>query len=154
MFVGGIAYVTWYKANVLTKVRHDVSLAAIIVLNCIPGKMELAFAAGYDPALELANRAANKLPSPSPTDATSTSPGLSTTDKSEAEGGMGWWETPPLRRDDQDTLDRIVHGDESGRYFMILGPKVRAPPYHCTLCLTRLMHSYLHCRAQARRLCC
>ncbi|KAF8608264.1 hypothetical protein BDV93DRAFT_519312 [Ceratobasidium sp. AG-I] len=36
VFFGGVAYVTWYKANVLNKI-------------------EAAFAPGYDPALELAN---------------------------------------------------------------------------------------------------
>ncbi|CAE6439583.1 unnamed protein product [Rhizoctonia solani] len=36
VFVGGVAYVEWYKANVLSKI-------------------EAAFAPGYDPALELAN---------------------------------------------------------------------------------------------------
>lgn len=33
-----------------------------------------------------------------------------------------------LRRKEQDVLDRIIHGAESGHYYMILGCKVRASP--------------------------
>lgn len=36
----------------------------------------------------------------------------------------GPW-TEHLRREDQDLMDRIVKGCESGHYFMLLGPKVR-----------------------------
>jgi hypothetical protein len=32
--------------------------------------------------------------------------------------------TVHLRRKEQDVLDRIIHGDETGHYFMILGCKV------------------------------
>ncbi|THH01333.1 hypothetical protein EW026_g1355 [Hermanssonia centrifuga] len=90
VFVGGIAYVAWYKANVLDKI-------------------ELAFSAGYDPALELADRSMEK-----------------NTKKPQA-GAIAWdtdglW-TEHLRRDDQDMMDRIVNGSEKGHYFMLLGPK-------------------------------
>jgi len=33
--------------------------------------------------------------------------------------------TENLRRKEQDVIDHIVHGEESGHYFMLLGPKVR-----------------------------
>ena len=29
-----------------------------------------------------------------------------------------------LRRNEQDRVDRIIHGEEPGHYFMLLGPKV------------------------------
>ena len=43
-----------------------------------------------------------------------------------------------LRRMEQDTLDRIIHGDEIGHYYMILGCKVSLFPcpriaYSCSL---------------------
>jgi hypothetical protein len=38
------------------------------------------------------------------------------------EGHDSW--TKRLRRKEQDTLDRIIHGDETGHYYMILGCKV------------------------------
>ena len=37
-------------------------------------------------------------------------------------GDSSW--TEHLRRKEQDTLDRIVHGAETGHYYMILGSKV------------------------------
>ena len=37
-------------------------------------------------------------------------------------GDSSW--TKHLRRKEQDTLDRIVHGAETGHYYMILGSKV------------------------------
>lgn len=38
----------------------------------------------------------------------------------------GPW-TQHLRRKEQDAVDQIVHGAETGHYFMLLGPKVH--PY-------------------------
>ena len=73
------------------------------------GQIELAFSAGYDPALELANRAKKH-------------------DDVSAAAVLQWdsdgpW-TEHLRRDDQDQMDRIVKGKETGHYFLLLGPKV------------------------------
>lgn len=33
--------------------------------------------------------------------------------------------TENLRRKEQDVIDHIIHGEEPGHYFMLLGPKVR-----------------------------
>ena len=33
--------------------------------------------------------------------------------------------TQHMRRKEQDSVDRIIHGHERGHYFMLLGPKVR-----------------------------
>ncbi|EMD33137.1 hypothetical protein CERSUDRAFT_87468 [Gelatoporia subvermispora B] len=88
VFVGGIAYVAWYKKNVLDKI-------------------EIAFSAGYDPALELAihgKKRQEQLPEES------------------SWGSETPW-TEHLRRDEQDLVDRIVHGKEGGRYYILLGPK-------------------------------
>ena len=41
----------------------------------------------------------------------------------EVDVGHGSW-TKHLRRKEQDTLDRIIHGAETGHYYMILGCKV------------------------------
>ncbi|KAF8967970.1 hypothetical protein BDZ97DRAFT_1655931 [Flammula alnicola] len=91
VFVGGILYVKWYKKNVLDK-------------------MENAFAAGYDPALELAKAHTVKS---APTDDTAQDP-LFAED-------VPWTEN--LRRKEQDMIDHIVHGEEAGHYFLLLGPK-------------------------------
>ncbi|KAF9560959.1 hypothetical protein CPC08DRAFT_455874 [Agrocybe pediades] len=91
VFVGGIIYVKWYKRNVLDKI-------------------EAAFAAGYDPALELAKAHTTKK---SPIDDKSMDP-LFVEDEP-------WTEN--LRRNEQDIIDQIVHGEEAGHYFMLLGPK-------------------------------
>jgi hypothetical protein len=32
-----------------------------------------------------------------------------------------------MRRNEQDMIDRIIHGEESGHYFMLIGPKVCRP---------------------------
>jgi len=77
--------------------------------------MEDAFAAGYDPALELA-----KVHTPRRSD----SDGEAMDD--DAFDDHGPW-TENLRRKEQDAIDHIVHGDESGHYFMLLGPKVICP---------------------------
>ncbi|TCD64562.1 hypothetical protein EIP91_003920 [Steccherinum ochraceum] len=88
VFVGGIAYVAWYKKNVLDKI-------------------ELAFAAGYDPALELASHGKVRDPHiPEDVDWDMDGP----------------W-TQHLRRKEQDLVDSIVHGAETGHYYMLLGPK-------------------------------
>ncbi|PIL33451.1 hypothetical protein GSI_04074 [Ganoderma sinense ZZ0214-1] len=92
LFSGGVIYMAWYKANVLWKI-------------------EQAFAAGYDPALELAKHSARKPTQP----------------LVEEEDGLEWdldgpW-TQHLRRSEQDLIDRIVQGTEVGHYFVLLGPK-------------------------------
>ncbi|OCH86078.1 hypothetical protein OBBRIDRAFT_761900 [Obba rivulosa] len=88
VFVGGIAYVAWYKKKVLDKI-------------------EVAFAAGYDPALELAAHGKKR--------------------QAQVPEDFNWGAETPwtehLRRDEQDLVDRIVHGKEVGRYFILLGPK-------------------------------
>ncbi|KAK7691757.1 hypothetical protein QCA50_005158 [Cerrena zonata] len=88
VFFGGVAYLAWYKKNVLDKI-------------------EIAFAAGYDPALELASHGKHRDP----------------TIPEELDWDMdGPW-TQHLRRKEQDAVDQIVHGAETGHYFMLLGPK-------------------------------
>ncbi|KJA28908.1 hypothetical protein HYPSUDRAFT_128313 [Hypholoma sublateritium FD-334 SS-4] len=79
-FVGGILYVKWYKKNVLDK-------------------MEDAFAAGYDPALELAK--------------------LHTGQQKPA-SIVG---DSRVERKEQPTIDSIMKGEEPGHYYMLLGPK-------------------------------
>ncbi|KAI0669686.1 hypothetical protein C8Q78DRAFT_1095132 [Trametes maxima] len=83
----------WYKENVLWKI-------------------EKAFAAGYDPALELAKNSIKKpkgLPIPAADE--------------ELEWDLeGPW-TQHLRREEQDLIDRIIQGSEVGHYFILLGPK-------------------------------
>ncbi|KAK7057550.1 hypothetical protein R3P38DRAFT_1179312 [Favolaschia claudopus] len=83
VFVGGVVYVRWYKWNVLAKI-------------------ELSFAPGYDPALELATYQHDGEDNP---------PDLE-----------GPW-TEHLRRKEQDAIDEIVQGRELGHYFVLLGPK-------------------------------
>jgi hypothetical protein len=39
-------------------------------------------------------------------------------------GGHDSWTNHLLQRKEQDTLDRIIHGDETGNYYMVLGCKV------------------------------
>ena len=75
--------------------------------------MEKAFAAGYDPSLELA-----KSHFPKPSDSSG-----ETVDSDDYDP-IGW--TEHLRRKEQDTVDHIIHGKEHGHYFMFLGPKVSA----------------------------
>lgn len=74
-------------------------------------QIEKAFEAGYDPALELAthqNKPAND-------------PGIQGV---EIDIDIPW--TEHLRRKEQDWIDHIVQGQETGHYFVLLGPKVRA----------------------------
>ncbi|KAG6813513.1 hypothetical protein H0H92_010217 [Tricholoma furcatifolium] len=92
VFGGGVAYLSWYKKRVLDKIEES-------------------FAAGYDPALELATHQTKRSAS---------------TDVDDRYGelefdGQPWTEN--LRRKEQDTIDRIIHGKEPGHYFMLLGPK-------------------------------
>ncbi|KAI0628988.1 hypothetical protein C8Q77DRAFT_327557 [Trametes polyzona] len=96
LFTGGIVYMSWYKENVLWKI-------------------EKAFAAGYDPALELAKNAIKK-PDEGVTAA-------ATPETEELEWDLeGPW-TQHLRREEQDLIDRIIQGKEVGHYFILLGPK-------------------------------
>ncbi|RPD57753.1 hypothetical protein L226DRAFT_467874 [Lentinus tigrinus ALCF2SS1-7] len=85
----------WYKENVLWKI-------------------EKAFEAGYDPALELAKQSTGKR-------------GKAFTSSTEEDEELGWdldgpW-TQHLRRSEQDLIDRIIRGEEIGHYFVLLGPK-------------------------------
>ncbi|KAF9012512.1 hypothetical protein BDQ17DRAFT_707274 [Cyathus striatus] len=92
MFIGGIVYIKWYKANVLDKI-------------------EKAFEAGYDPALELAKNHSTRA--------------AISQDNRKAEycsEDTPW--TEDLRRQEQDLIDQIVHGGEVGHYYLLLGPKV------------------------------
>ena len=75
-------------------------------------QIEQAFQGGYDPALELAVHAKKSLDDRHMAD---------TTDEV----------ANHMRRKEQDIIDRIIHGDESGRYFMILGCKV-SPLWLCS----------------------
>ncbi|KAF5380356.1 hypothetical protein D9615_004695 [Tricholomella constricta] len=90
VFGGGIAYLSWYKKRVLDKIEE-------------------AFSAGYDPALELA------------THQTKRAPAKDDVGDLEFEEEIPWTEN--LRRKEQDKIDRIVQGDEPGHYFVLLGPK-------------------------------
>jgi hypothetical protein len=72
--------------------------------------MEAAFAGGYDPALELATHQI-KYP-----------PRINGEDELEFDEEISWSEN--LKRKEQDSVDHIIQGRESGHYFMLLGPKV------------------------------
>lgn len=73
----------------------------------------MAFAPGYDPALELATHATTTKKKKIDTE------GI---DKLDFDLDGPW--TEHLRRREQDMIDRIVRGAEGGHYFMLLGPKV------------------------------
>lgn len=75
-------------------------------------QIEQAFQGGYDPALELAVHARHSLENRHTADATE--------DVDVMHGSL----TVDLRRKEQDIIDRIIHGDEGGRYFLIFGCKV------------------------------
>ncbi|KAJ3986617.1 hypothetical protein F5890DRAFT_1502567 [Lentinula detonsa] len=77
VFIGGIAYLRWYKKNVLDKI-------------------ELAFEPGYDPALEVAEHYHTRADTSS---------------------------EKHMKRREQDQIDRIIHGEEVGHYYVLLGPK-------------------------------
>ncbi|KAG8975173.1 hypothetical protein FRC05_006341 [Tulasnella sp. 425] len=85
VFVGGIFYFEWYKANVIRK-------------------MEMAFEAGYDPALNLADHGIK----------TRNGEGASTV-------GVDW--ASDVRRQEQDIIDEIVHGIRHGHYILMMGSK-------------------------------
>lgn len=70
-------------------------------------KIEEAFEPGYDPALELAK---------------SHTPHRTTSHDDEFLDSDEPW-TGTVRRKEQDLIDLIVHGEEAGHYFMLLGPK-------------------------------
>ncbi|KZV97832.1 hypothetical protein EXIGLDRAFT_607590 [Exidia glandulosa HHB12029] len=76
VFVGGVGYIAWYKRHVLNKI-------------------EVAFQAGYDPALELATFRNKDIPD----------------------------EVEHLRRREQDLIDKIIAGKTHGHYYVLLGPK-------------------------------
>ena len=117
MFIGGVAYVKWYKINVLNKVLPLVTLSLLQTIDAfVLQQMEKAFAAGYDPSLELA-----KSHFPERTD--------SNGETVDGDDHDPCW-TEHLRRKEQDTVDHIIHGIEHGHYFMLLGPKVIALFYN------------------------
>ena len=71
------------------------------------------FAAGYDPALELAKHSQRKPALPQ------------AAGDEELEWDLDEPWTQHLRRTEQNLIDRIVKGEELGHYFVLLGPKVR-----------------------------
>jgi hypothetical protein len=75
-------------------------------------QIEQAFQGGYDPALELAVQGGRPSGKRHMTDA-----------RDDVDDGNATL-TVHLRRKEQDILDRIIHGDEIGHYYMILGCKV------------------------------
>ncbi|KAL0570951.1 hypothetical protein V5O48_011008 [Marasmius crinis-equi] len=85
VFVGGIAYLQWYKKNVLDKI-------------------ELAFAPGYDPALEVAKDHLKKK-----------------AHEIDEDEEIPW--TQHFRRTEQDNIDRVIQGEDAGHYYVLLGPK-------------------------------
>jgi len=72
--------------------------------------MEVAFAPGYDPALELGKHI--KI-------------GRGVDDLKEGVNA----EVENLRQKEQAVVDSIVHGKEPGHYFLLIGPKVRLTPW-------------------------
>lgn len=83
--------------------------------------MERAFAGGYDPALELAQHSNRKAEDAGAAE-------LDELDELTFDGlGAGQLTASGhLRRREQDWIDRIVHGAETGHYYVLLGPKVRS----------------------------
>ena len=75
-------------------------------------QIEQAFQGGYDPSLELAVHATNSLET------------RHTADVTEGVDAMHDPLTVHLRRKEQGDIDRIIHGDEGGRYFLLFGSKV------------------------------
>jgi hypothetical protein len=75
-------------------------------------QIEQAFQGGYDPALELAVQGRHSLENQHTVGAT------------EDVDVMHDPLAVHLRRKEQDTIDRIIHGDEGGHYFLIFGCKV------------------------------
>ncbi|KZT23533.1 hypothetical protein NEOLEDRAFT_1179982 [Neolentinus lepideus HHB14362 ss-1] len=91
VFLGGVAYVSWYKKSVLDKI-------------------EKSFTAGYDPALELAKQGKR-----------SAKRRTVVYNEFGVETDVPW--TEHLRRKEQDLVDSVIKGDETGHYFVLLGPK-------------------------------
>ena len=77
--------------------------------------MEDAFSSGYDPALELANHSVKPRHH---VEQDGKRPDL------ELEIGDSEPWTQHLRRSEQDTIDLIVKGEETGHYYVLLGAKV------------------------------
>lgn len=71
--------------------------------------MEIAFAKGYDPAIELSRHART---------------GRGVDDLKEGVTS----EVENLRQKEQAVIDSIIQGKEPGHYFLLIGPKVRPPP--------------------------
>ncbi|KAG8933445.1 hypothetical protein FRC02_011823 [Tulasnella sp. 418] len=90
VFLGGVAYVTWYKARVLDKI-------------------EKAFAAGYDPALHLADQVNNRK--------------RTTYGEDGSKVLVETWD-PHLKRKEQELIDALINGTEQGYYYLIMGSKV------------------------------
>ena len=85
--------------------------------------MEKAFAAGYDPALELAK--------PHFPERSNSNGG--TVDGDFDNYDNDW--TKHLRRKEQELVDHIIHGHEHGHYFLLLGPKVSICSFLKNSCL-------------------
>ena len=77
--------------------------------------MEDSFSAGYDPTLEIASHS-SKVQYQGGQDEEEPGLGLRIGDSEP-------W-TRSLRRKEQDAIDRIVRGEESGHYYVLLGAKV------------------------------
>jgi hypothetical protein len=77
--------------------------------------MEGAFDAGYDPALELATHAKRKAEE-------HTAKAKSSLEELDSDLSEPW--TEHLRRKEQDIIDQIVRGAETGHYYVLLGAKV------------------------------
>lgn len=76
-------------------------------------QMEAAFEAGYDPALELASHAKK---------AAGDKQVQSSVENLESDIAESW--THHLRRKEQDIIDQIIAGAETGHYYVLLGAKV------------------------------
>ena len=96
--------------------------------------MEDAFTAGYDPALELAVHSAK---SRRGAEKDRKRPDL------ELEIGDPEPWTQYLRRKEQDVIDLIVKGEETGHYYVLLGAKVkRYAPHSCGLGTSTFISGY------------
>jgi len=67
----------------------------------------MAFQPGYDPALELAGHITTSPRGPN-----------------ELTEEDSWKQH--LRRKEQPIVDKIIHGEERGKYYLMMGPKVKA----------------------------
>lgn len=83
-------------------------------------QMELAFAPGYDPALELAQHSLKQANADVDGELLDVLDEL--TFDNQSTGPLA--PTGHLRRREQDWIDRIVHGAKTGHYYVLLGPKV------------------------------